>query len=252
MRKKLLLGNWKMNKTRTEAVSFASEAASLLELASSHGIDIGVAPAYVALESVRRLLPPEFIVSSQNVNEHDHGAYTGEVSIPMLKDIGIDWAIIGHSERREYNAETSLSCNAKIKALLSSGMTPVYCLGESLSTFEEGLTKSFVKRQLEEGFKDLTGEEARKVVIAYEPIWAIGTGRSANKEIAEDVIGFLRRSLREMYGPAVSEDIRILYGGSVKPNNIRDYMACPNVDGALVGGASLALDSYRELLEGML
>ena len=125
----------------------------------------------------------------------------------MLKDIGIDWAIIGHSERREYNAETSLACNAKIKALLSAGMTPVYCLGESLATFEKGETKSFVAHQLEEGLRDLTPDEAKKVVIAYEPIWAIGTGKSATKDIAEDVIGFIRRSLRERFG-AVAEDIR--------------------------------------------
>ncbi len=251
MRRKLLLGNWKMNKTVTEAKEFASAAAPLLELAKAHHVDIGIAPSFVALEAARKILPPDFIVSAQNVNEHDHGAYTGEVSIPMLKDIGIDWAIIGHSERREYNAETSLACNAKIKALLSAGMTPVYCLGESLATFEKGETKSFVAHQLEEGLRDLTPDEAKKVVIAYEPIWAIGTGKSATKDIAEDVIGFIRRSLRERFG-AVAEDIRILYGGSVKPNNVREYMECPNVDGALVGGASLALDSYEELLRGMI
>lgn len=251
MRNKLLLGNWKMNKTTTEAKEFAAAASSLLEIASAHHVDIGVAPSFLSLEAVRKALPASFIVSAQNVNEHDHGAYTGEVSIPMLKDIGIDWAIIGHSERRSYNAETSLACNAKIKALLAACMTPVYCLGESLETFEKGETKAFVSTQLKEGLKDLTPEEARKVIIAYEPIWAIGTGKSATKEIAEDVIGFIRRTLREHFGP-VSEDIRILYGGSVKPNNVREYMECPNIDGALVGGASLNIDSYRELLEGMI
>ena len=250
MRKKLLLGNWKMNKTRPEAKEFALGCGEMVSYAVAHGIDVGVAPTFVCLCPVIKHAPAELIVAAQNVNEHPSGAYTGEISIPMLQEIGVKWCILGHSERREYNGETSEACNLKIKALLAADMIPVYCCGESLETFEAGKTKAFVEEQIKTGLKDLTPEEARKVVIAYEPIWAIGTGKSATKEIAEDTIGFIRGVLRELFGGA-AEDIRILYGGSVKPGNIAEYMSEPDIDGALVGGASLTLDSYRGLIEGL-
>ena len=251
MRKKLLLGNWKMNKTPAEAKAFAASASEMVDFAVSHGIDVGVAPTFVCLDAVKASINPKCIVAAQNCNEHDHGAFTGEISIPMLKAIGVDWCIIGHSERRAYNNETSEACNLKIKALLAAGMTPVYCCGESLDTFEKGETKKFVAEQLRAGLKDLTPEEAKKVVIAYEPIWAIGTGKSASTETAEDTIGFIRRTLREAFGP-VAVDMRILYGGSVKPENVASYMAQEDIDGALVGGASLDPISYKGLIEGML
>ena len=250
MRKKLLLGNWKMNKTPSEAKAFALGCKEMVEFALAHGIDVGVAPTFVCLDAVKSNCVNGLIVAAQNCNENDHGAFTGEISIPMLKEIGIDWVILGHSERREYNGETSLKCNEKIKALLANGMTPVYCCGESLETFEKGETKPWVEKQIQEGMKDLLPEEAKKVVIAYEPIWAIGTGKSATKEIAEDTIAYIRNVLKTMFG-AVAEDIRILYGGSVKPTNIAEYMSEPDIDGALVGGASLALDSYQGLIEGL-
>ncbi len=249
MRKKLLLGNWKMNKTPAEAEAFAAAAGEMVDFAVAHGIDVGVAPSFVCLKAVKDKINPKCIVAAQNCNEHDHGAFTGEVSIPMLKAIGIDWCIIGHSERRAYYGETSEACNAKIKALLAAGMTPVYCCGESLETFEKGETKKFVAEQITTGFKDLTPASAREVVVAYEPIWAIGTGRSASKDIAEDTIGFIRRTLRESFGDA-AVDMRILYGGSVKPENIGEYMQAPNVDGALVGGASLDPASFYGLIKG--
>lgn len=251
MRKKLLLGNWKMNKTPSEAKAFALAATEMVEYATSNGIDVGVAPTFVCLETTKKNIDSKCIVAAQNVNEHDHGAYTGEISIAMLKEIGIDWVILGHSERRAYNGETSCACNAKIKALLANEMTPVYCCGESLETFEKGETNSFVGEQIKEGFKDLSAEDAKKVVVAYEPIWAIGTGKSASKEIAEETILSIRDLLREMFGEAANE-IRILYGGSVKPENVASYMSEPDIDGALVGGASLDPKSYRGLIEGML
>ncbi len=250
MRKKLLLGNWKMNKTRPEAKEFAEGCGEMVAYAIKHGIDVGVAPTFVCLCPVIKHAPAELIVAAQNVNEHPSGAYTGEISIPMLQEIGVKWCILGHSERREYNGETSEACNLKIKALLAADMTPVYCCGESLATFEEGKTKAFVEEQIKTGLAGLTPEEAAKVVIAYEPIWAIGTGKSATKEIAEDTIGYIRSVLRELFGKA-AEEIRILYGGSVKPNNIAEYMSEPDIDGALVGGASLTLESYRGLIEGL-
>lgn len=250
MRKKLLLGNWKMNKTPSEAKQFCLDAREVVSYAIAHNVDIGVAPTFICLETVVANKPEGLIVSAQNCSEHDHGAYTGEVSIPMLKSIGVDWVIIGHSERREYNGETSKACNAKIKAMLASDVTPVYCCGESLETYEKGETKPFVAEQIRVGLEGLTPEEAKKVVIAYEPIWAIGTGKSASKEIAEDTIGFIRRTLKESFGVAAM-DIRILYGGSVKPNNIAEYMSEEDIDGALVGGASLEPESFKGLVENL-
>ena len=251
MRKKLLLGNWKMNKTPSEAKAFALAASEMVDYAVAHDIDVGVAPTFVCLQTVKENINPKCIVAAQNVNEHDHGAYTGEVSIPMLKEISIGWVILGHSERRAYNGETSEKCNEKIKALLGNNMTPVYCCGESLETFEKGETKAFVAEQIRTGLASLTPEEAKKVVIAYEPIWAIGTGKSATKETAEETIGYIRSVLKEMFG-GVAEDMRILYGGSVKPNNVAEYMSEKDIDGALVGGASLEPSSFHGLIEGML
>ena len=251
MRKKLLLGNWKMNKTPSEAKEFALGPKEMVEYALSHNIDVGVAPTFVCLQTVVENAAEGLIIAAQNVNEHDHGAYTGEISIPMLKEIGVNWVILGHSERREYNGETSEKCNEKIKALLEANMVPVYCCGESLQTFEEGKTKAFVAEQIRSGLKDLSPEQIGKVVIAYEPIWAIGTGKSATKEIAEDTISFIRRCIGELSSPLVAQGVRILYGGSVKPENIAAYMSQEDIDGALVGGASLALDSYRGLIEGL-
>ena len=250
MRKKLLLGNWKMNKTPLEAKEFALKSKDLVDFALAHNVDIGVAPTFLSLQIVKENCHPGLIVSAQNCNEHDHGAFTGEVAIPMLKEIGIDWVILGHSERRTYNGETSEACNLKIKALLKEGMTPVYCCGESLETYEKGETKKWVAEQIRTGLAGLSPEEAKKVVIAYEPIWAIGTGRNATKETAEDTIGFIRRTLRESFGN-VAMDIRILYGGSVKPENIASYMSEEDIDGALVGGASLTIESFEGLIRNL-
>ena len=249
-RKKLLLGNWKMNKTPSQAKAFALGCKEMVEFAVAHGIDVGVAPTYVCLQTVVDNADPKLIIAAQNVNQHDHGACTGEISSPMLKEVGVNWVILGHSERRTYDNETSGKCNEKIKSLLANGMTPVYCCGETLDTFEAGKTKSFVAEQIRAGFAGLSAEDAAKVVIAYEPIWAIGTGKNATKEIAEETIASIRGVLREMFG-AVADGIRILYGGSVKPNNISEYISEPDIDGALVGGASLELDSYKGLIEGL-
>lgn len=250
MRKKLLLGNWKMNKTPSEAKAFALASHEMVDFAVKHNIDCGVAPTFVCLATVLENRNPNLIVAAQNCNEHDHGAFTGEISIPMLKEVGVSWVILGHSERREYNGETSEKCNEKIKALLANDMTPVYCCGESLATYEAGKTKAFVEEQIKVGFAGLSPEEAKKVVIAYEPIWAIGTGKSATKETAEDTIAFIRDVLKGLFGE-VSEEIRILYGGSVKPENIAAYMSEKDIDGALVGGASLEPTSFKALIENL-
>ena len=240
-----------MNKLSSEAKEFALASKPLVKLAHDNNIDLGVAPTYLSLATVKENADKGMIVAAQNVHFADHGAYTGEISIPMLKEFGIDWCLIGHSERREYDNETNEKCNAKIKALIANQITPVYCCGESLDTFEAGKTKEFVDRQIRVGLAGLTSQEVANLVIAYEPIWSIGTGVNASTEIAEDVCSFIRSVLKDMFGE-VSEDIRILYGGSVKPENIKAYLSCPDVDGALVGGASLKIDSYEGLLNNIL
>lgn len=251
MRRKLLLGNWKMNKTVTESIEFAKGAKELGKEAKAHKIDIGICVPYLSLQSVKKIVKKSLFVGAENVHFEDHGAFTGEVSIPMLKDINIDMSLVGHSERRTYDNETNEKCNKKILALLANNMTPVYCCGESLETFENGKTKEFVKEQIIEGFKDVSLEDATKVIVAYEPIWSIGTGKNASSDIAEDICAFIRKTLRGLYGAKTANKIRILYGGSVKPNNIKEYLAQKDVDGALVGGASLKLDSYTELLRNI-
>ena len=240
-----------MNKLSSEAKEFALASKPLVALAKENNIDLGVAPTYLSLATVKANADEGMIVAAQNVHFNESGAFTGEISIPMLKEFGIDWVLIGHSERRGYDNETNEKCNLKIKALINNGMVPVYCCGESLFTFEAGQTKQFVEEQIRVGLADLTKEQVKDLVIAYEPIWSIGTGKNASVEIAQDICGFIRGILKDMFGE-VSEEIRILYGGSVKPENIKAYLSCPDVDGALVGGASLKIDSYEGLLRNIL
>ena len=251
MRKKLLLGNWKMNKLASEAKEFALASKDLAKKAKEHNILLGVAPTYLSLQAVKENASKDMIVAAQNVHYLEKGAYTGEVSIPMLQELGIDWVIIGHSERRTYDNETNEKCNLKIKALIAASMVPVYCVGETLNEFEAGRTKEIVGTQVRDGLKDLKAEEVKNLVVAYEPVWSIGTGKNASTEIAQDVCKFIRDVLKDMFGE-VAEEILILYGGSVKPENIKAYLSCKDVDGALVGGASLKIDSYEGLLTNIL
>ena len=241
-----------MNKTVSEAVEFCNEAKGLGKLANDNNVDMGICVPYIDLVPVKEILKDSLIVGAENCHAEDHGAFTGEISIPMLKDINIDWVIIGHSERRTYDNETSEKCNKKLLALLANKMIPVYCCGESLETFEANRTKEFVKEQIVKGFANVTKEDAAKVVIAYEPIWAIGTGKNATTEIAEDICSFIRTVIKELYDDEVSEQIRILYGGSVKPNSVKAYLSQKDIDGALVGGASHKAESYKELLTSYL
>ena len=240
-----------MNKLASEAKEFAVASRDLAKKAEANNIDLGVAPTYLSLATVKENAAKEMIVAAQNVHFNDHGAFTGEVSIPMLKEFGIDWVLIGHSERRTYDNETNEKCNAKIKALIANNMVPVYCVGETLEQFEANQTKAVVGEQVRVGLKELTAEDVKNLVVAYEPVWSIGTGKNASTEIAQDVCKFIRDVLREMFGD-VADEIRVLYGGSVKPENIKAYLSCPDVDGGLVGGASLKIDSYEALLNNIL
>ena len=251
MRRKLLLGNWKMNKLASEAKEFALASRELVELAHKNNVDIGVAPTYLSLSAVKENADRRMIVAAQNVHFKESGAYTGEVSIPMLKEFGIDWVIIGHSERRAYDNETNEKCHDKMKSLFENNMVPVYCVGETLAEFDAGKTKDVVGKQVKEGLKDFTAEQVARLVVAYEPVWSIGTGKNASSEIAQDICSYIRSILKEMFG-GVAEEIRILYGGSVKPVNVKEYLSCPDVDGALVGGASLKIESFEELLTNIL
>ena len=241
-----------MNKLASEAKEFAVASKDLVKLAASNKVDLGVAPTFMSLATVKKYAAKRMIVAAQNVNFNDHGAFTGEVSIPMLKEFKIDWVIIGHSERRAYDNETNEKCNLKVKALIANDMVPVYCVGETLDQFEAGQTKAVVEEQVRVGLADVTEEQMKKIVIAYEPVWSIGTGKNASTEIAEDVCKFIRSIVRKMVGAKAANKVRVLYGGSVKPENVKAYLSCPDVDGALVGGASLKIDSYEGLLKNIL
>lgn len=249
-RKKLLLGNWKMNHTIAESKAFCDSLKDTKELAKNKKILIGVCPSYLSLETVKKKAKG-IIVGAQDVSAYDHGAYTAQVSIPMLQELGITWSLIGHSERREYNGETNQGCNAKIKALLANNMVAVYCVGESEETYDAGNTRSWVETQIREGLADVTKEQMANVVIAYEPIWAIGTGKTATPEIAEDVCGYIREVLKDMFGKGVANKVKVLYGGSVNPANVHALMGQEDIDGALVGGASLKADSFKALVENL-
>jgi triosephosphate isomerase len=248
MRRPLIAGNWKMYKTTAEAVEFL-QAFKPQVLSSTH-CDIVIAPPFTAIKIVAdRVEGTNIDLSSQDVAaEEGFGAFTGEVSAAMLKDAGAKWAIIGHSERRQYYAETDQTVNKKIRAALNEGLSPIVCVGERLEERDQGRQEEVVREQIGGGLENLTVQDASRIIIAYEPVWAIGTGRTATPEIAEQMHAFIRSRIREMFGDRVAEEIRILYGGSVKPDNIARLIEESDIDGALVGGASLEADSFARIV----
>ncbi len=245
-RKPIIFGNWKMNKTPYEAHAFFADMKGYLT--GNERAEYGVAVPYVDLD-VAVQEAGMLKVAAENCHEEDAGAFTGEVSVLMLKEIGITYCVIGHSERRTYYAETSAHCAAKAKRLFASGITPILCVGETEAEYDAGKTDEVVKKELEESLATLSADEVGKMVIAYEPIWAIGTGKSADVQTAERCCRLVRDTVRELYGQAAGEAVRVQYGGSVKPTNIQEYMACADIDGALVGGASLKADSFKALID---
>lgn len=251
-RKKFLMGNWKMNHTIAEANAFCEDVknAGLVRIARNKGVMIGVAPSYLALQSVKKHAHG-LIVASQDAHYMDHGAYTSSVSIPMLEEIGIDWSIIGHSEKRTYEGETSFICNRKIKALVKHHFHVVYCVGETAKEYDEGITKDIIREQITTGLMGLTKEDMPYIVIAYEPVWSIGTGKNASVEIAQDICAYIRSLINDLFGKIAAQKVQILYGGSVKPENVHAYLGAADVDGALVGGASLKSESFKALLENL-
>lgn len=245
-RKPVIFGNWKMNKTPSEAKEFFEGIKGYVT--GKEKADYGIAAPYVDL-GVAVAEAGAVKVAAENCNEIDSGAYTGEVSVPMLKEVGITYCIIGHSERRTYYAETSAHCAAKAKRLFAADITPILCVGETEAEYDAGKTAEVLKKELEESLAGLMAEEVAKMVIAYEPIWAIGTGKSADVNTAESCCKLVRDTVKALYDEATAEAVRIQYGGSVKPNNIAEYMACPDIDGALIGGASLKVDSFKALVD---
>jgi triosephosphate isomerase len=249
MRKPFIAGNWKMHKTVDEAVALVRELSAALDGVT--GCDVAVCPPFPALVAVRETLADTGAaigLGAQNVHWEKKGAFTGEVSPSMLQGL-CDYVIIGHSERRTLFGESDEGVNKKLHAALAHGLEPILCVGENLEQNQAGETESFVGGQVRAAFAGITGEQARRVTVAYEPIWAIGTGLPATGEGANDIIGkAVRGILAELYGDDVAGAIRIQYGGSVKPANIAEFMAQPEIDGALVGGASLAADGFAAIV----
>ncbi len=240
-------GNWKMNKTPKEAAEFINGLKGLVAGAKAEVV-VGV-PSVCIPGVVEAAKGSNIKVAAQNVHWEASGAYTGEVSCGMLKDLGVDYVIIGHSERREYFAETNEMINKKARSILDAGMLPIVCCGETLTQREQGVTAEHIRYQIKVALLGLTAGEVSKLVIAYEPIWAIGTGKTATNEQAEEVCAIIRQLLVELYGKDVSGKTRILYGGSVNAGNAKALFAMPNIDGGLVGGASLKLDAFEKIVK---
>ncbi len=249
MRRPIIAGNWKMNKTPKEALELVNELKK--QLKDVRDIEIILCPPFTNLTEVAKSIwGTNLQLGAQDVFWEDSGAYTGEVSPPMLKEAGCRFVIIGHSERRTYFGESNEGVNKKTKAALKHNLTPIVCVGERLEQREKGQTFEVIKDHLQNGLKDITAEEIKKVVIAYEPVWAIGTGVTATPNQAEEAHSFIRNLLKELYSEDVAALLRIQYGGSVKPENITDLISQPDIDGALVGGASLEVDSFVKIVKG--
>lgn len=247
MRTPFLAGNWKMHKTIREAVNLTEDL--IKATVSAKDREIAVCPPFTALSSVAKALEGSHIkLGAQNMYFEQKGAFTGEVSPEMLKDAGCRYVIIGHSERRNVFGETDELINKKLKAALAWGLHPILCVGESLQQREAGETQSWVKSQVEIDLEGLTPSEIEKMVIAYEPIWAIGTGKTDTSKGANETIGMVRNLIAEKSQYEIAQKIRILYGGSVKPDNIDGFMAEPEIDGALVGGASLKAEDFARIV----
>jgi triosephosphate isomerase len=247
MRQPILAANWKMQKTTGEAEAFVR---SFLPLVKDAGeVDVVIAPPFTALERVGATLRGSGVaLAAQNVNAEEEGAFTGEIAPRMLTDLGCGYAIVGHSERRTLYGETSQSVAAKAAALLAHDVFPIVCVGESLDERESGRTFAVISSHIEESLAEIPRERAAEIVVAYEPIWAIGTGRTATPEMAQEVHAMIRERLRDRFGGA-GDEIRIQYGGSVKPENVRDLMGQADIDGALVGGASLNPESFAKIVQ---
>jgi triosephosphate isomerase len=248
MRIPIIAGNWKMNTGIEDAKALLQDLKALVSDVTN--VEVIVCPPFISLAAVAEIVKGNNIgLGAQNVYWEKSGAFTGEISAPMLKSTGCTYVIIGHSERRTYFYETDETVNKRIFAALNEGLKPIVCVGETLEERESGETFDVIKRQITDGLANLSTEHMKTVVIAYEPVWAIGTGKTATPEQAQEVHAFIRNLLAEMFGDTTAEETRIQYGGSVKPNNITALMSQADIDGALVGGASLKADSFAQIVK---
>jgi len=250
-RKLIIAGNWKMNKTVGEATDLIE--ALKRELGTQTEVDVVVCPPFTALNAVSAILKDSRIrLGAQNMSEQGYGAFTGEITAGMLRDLLVHYVILGHSERREYHKEFDVLVNAKAKAALAAGLKPIVCVGETLAQREDGQTDKIVGDQIAGSLAGLDNNQLKDMVIAYEPVWAIGTGKTASTEQAQEMHAFIRGKIAKSHGEDVAKAIRIQYGGSVKPANARELLSLPDVDGALVGGASLEVRSFTEIITNTL
>ena len=246
MRKPIIAGNWKMNMTPSQAKELVTD---LIPLVKDAACDVVVCPPYVDIALVAELVKGTNIqVGAQNIHWAEKGAFTGEISAAMLKEAGAAYAIIGHSERRQYFGETDATVNSRTKAALAAGIVPIICVGESLEQREKGETDAVVSGQVKADLADIPGEAVAGLVIAYEPIWAIGTGKTATDEQANETIGLIRETIASLYGQAVADQVRIQYGGSMNPKNVKGLMAQAQIDGGLIGGASLKVPDFAQVV----
>ena len=246
MRKPIIAGNWKMNKTAKEAVELIN---NLKPLVAKSKPEVVVCVPYTDLWAVADAIKGSKIkLGAENVAWADNGAFTGEISADMLKEIGVEYVIIGHSERRQYFGETDESVNARLKQALKKDLKPIVCVGETLTEREKNKTKRVLKKQVIDGFKDIVAEDFDNIVIAYEPVWAIGTGKTATAEDANKTIGYIRALVKKTWGAEVAKSLRIQYGGSMKPGNAKELMAMRNIDGGLIGGAALKAEDFAGIV----
>jgi triosephosphate isomerase len=247
----LMAGNWKMNLNHLEAIAHVQKLAFALADKDYEAVEVAVLPPFTDLRSVQTLVDGDKLkikYGAQDVSAHDSGAYTGEISGPMLSKLKCTYVAVGHSERRQYHAETDEICNAKVKAAFKHGLTPILCVGEGLDIRKAGNQVAYTLAQLDGALQDIPAEQAESIVIAYEPVWAIGTGEVATPEDAQEVCSAIRGRLAELYSQELADQVRIQYGGSVKAGNVAAIMAQPDVDGALVGGAALDADEFVKIV----
>ena len=243
----LIAGNWKMNKTVEEALDLVRQLKA--SLSGVKGVEVAVAPPFTALYAVQKELKGSAIlVAAQNLHWEEKGAFTGEISSLMLREIGVQYVILGHSERRQFFGETDETVNRRVRSALAHHLKPIFCVGEMLKEREDGKTFAVLERQIDGGLKGITEKELGSLVIAYEPVWAIGTGKTATPQEAEEVHRFIRERLRKLFSGELAETVRIQYGGSVTPENVKGLMEQEDIDGALVGGASLKSETFSKIV----
>jgi triosephosphate isomerase len=251
-RRPIIAANWKMHKTHLEAIQSVQKLSYLLDNDDAERVEVVICPPFTALRTVQTLIESDRLsygLGAQNVHPEDKGAFTGEISAPMLTALKCHYVIVGHSERRQLFGEDDALVNKKVRAVFSHAMTPILCVGETLDERDAGGTESKVKQQVRRGFDGVDAAQAGSAVVAYEPIWAIGTGRNAEPNDAGQVVQMIRETLAERFSDQVAQQVRVQYGGSVKPGNIRDFMAHPEIDGALVGGASLEPEDFALIVK---